>query len=195
MRPRPKVIVLAGVDGSGKTTHARWLAEWLTASGTPATYFENGGGRPLFDAIAHRLGRADGRALFGRRGYLALEVSLRGIAITRALALATVRRRVAVMDRYAYCQLAIMGARGDGGERLVRTLYAVFPRPDVVFYLALPAEEAARRVKARGYDEEDPAYLSAADAAYRSLPEFPAFTVIDAAGSSDALKAALIPRS
>jgi dTMP kinase len=49
-----------------------------------------------------------------------------------------------------------------------------------VFYLALPAEEAARRIKARGYDEEDPAYLSAADpahlaaadAAYGSLPEF-----------------------
>ncbi|MDT3444343.1 thymidylate kinase [Pseudofrankia sp. BMG5.37] len=205
MRPRPKMIVLVGVDGSGKSTAAKWLARELTASGTPARYFENGGGRPVIDPLARRLGRRDGRHLLGPRGYLAVEALIRWIAMSLAVTTSMLARRVAVMDRYAYCQYAIMRARGDsarregdegdeaGGraERLVRALYSVFPRPDVTFYLAVPADEAARRVEARGRDLEDPAYLAAFDAAYRSLPEFPTFTEIDASVGVDPVAAAL----
>jgi dTMP kinase len=222
------MIALVGVDGSGKTTAARRLAQELTAAGTPAHYFENGGGRPIIDALAHRLGRRDGRHLLGNRGYLGVEVTIRWLAITRAVALSTLTRRVAVMDRYTYCQYAIMRARGDSGpaedqntadssgradesgrgasgrslgrkdqdacgraERLARLLYASFPKPDVTFYLAVPPDEAARRVEARGRDVEDPAYLAAFAAAYHALPEFPEFRVIDASGPADLVTAGL----
>jgi dTMP kinase len=219
------MIALVGVDGSGKSTTARRLAQELTVTGTPARYFENGGGRPIMDGLAHRLGRRDGRHLLGRRPYLAIEVSFRALAISRAVILTMLTRQVAIMDRYTYCQYAIMRARGDstldptacsnvdadtqprerldapadrprpqppveetearrGGhaERLVRLLYAAFPKPDVTFYLALPADEAANRVELRGRDLEDPAYLAALDEAYRALPEFAEFKVLDASG-------------
>ncbi|WP_232425212.1 dTMP kinase [Pseudofrankia inefficax] len=221
------MIVLVGVDGAGKSTAARRLANELTASGTPARYFENAGGRPIIDALAHRLGRRDGRHLLGNRGYLGVEVTIRWLAITRAVTLSTLTRRVAVMDRYTYCQYAIMRARGDsrptrrptddqdlweaidtsgghgrgfnrsdpqtGGhaERLVRLLYAPFPKPDATFYLAVPPEKAARRVQARGRDVEDPIYLAAFAAAYHTLPEFPGFTVIDASGNAEELLATI----
>ncbi|WP_241832221.1 dTMP kinase [Pseudofrankia sp. EUN1h] len=227
------MIVLVGVDGSGKSTAAKRLAGELTAAGTPARYFENGGGRPLIDPLARRLGRRDGRHLLGRRGYLAVEASIRWVAIARATTISTLTRRVSVMDRYSYCQFAIMRARGDstpsgggapdggggggsargaygggsgggapgggggGGEtgghaeRLVRVAYSVFPRPDVTFYLTIPADEAARRVEARGRDVEDPSYLTAFDAAYRSLPEFPSFTEIDASPTTNQVATAL----
>src|SRR5262245_29385128 len=114
MRMRPRMIALVGVDGSGKTTAARRLAQELNAAGARARYFENGGGRPLIDPLARRLGRPDGRQLLGWRGYLAVEASIRWAALARAVALSTLTRRVAVLDRYAYCQYALIRARGDG---------------------------------------------------------------------------------
>lgn len=50
--PRPVLIALIGVDGSGKTTQAKELAGWLRDSGRRARYFENAGGRPIWTAIA-----------------------------------------------------------------------------------------------------------------------------------------------
>ena len=60
------MIALVGVDGSGKSTQARALARRLTAAGVPASYFENAGGRPLWNRLARAVGRRDGPALFGR---------------------------------------------------------------------------------------------------------------------------------
>jgi dTMP kinase len=209
MRIRPTMIALLGVDGSGKSTAARQLARDLTARGIPARYFENAGGRPILDGLAHRLGRRDGRQLLGDRGYLGVEAAIRFLALTRAVVLSTTSRRVAVMDRYAYCQYALVRTRagttteiGNDGEssptaaptaaeRRIRRCYRGFPRPDAVFYLALPAELAAERVRSRGRDVEDPRYLAAFDAAYRTLPEFATFTVIDASAEPETVLAAV----
>jgi dTMP kinase len=95
------------------------------------------------------------------------------------------------MDRYSYCQYAIMRARGDRGERLARALYSVFPRPDAVCFLAATPARAHDRVTLRGTDSEDLSYLTATDAAYRSLPEAASFAVIDADGSPEEVRAAL----
>jgi dTMP kinase len=210
------MIALVGVDGSGKTTAARWLARELTSRGTPARYFECAGGRPVIDGLAHRLGRRDGPDLLGRHGYLAIEATIRWIAITRAIVLSTLTRRVAVLDRYTFCQYALIGARADGNrlprsldrvgtsglvgpgkaahsrsEGLVRLLYAPFPRPDATFYLDLPPAQAAHRVELRGRDHEEPSYVAAFAAAYQSLPEFADFTAIDASQPADVVQRVL----
>jgi dTMP kinase len=56
----------------------------------------------------------------------------------------------------------------------------LFPRPDVTFLLAVDPAVAYHRIESRGYDHEEMAYLRAAAAAYRSLPEYGDFVVIDA---------------
>jgi dTMP kinase len=68
----------------------------------------------------------------------------------------------------------------------------VFPAPDVTFYLAVDPEVAYERIRLRGIDQETLEYLQEADAAYRSLPEFPSFVVVDANGSPDTVTAALL---
>ncbi len=131
-RRRPAIIALLGVDGVGKTTQARLLARTLSAAGQPASYFENGGGRPIVDALARLLGRRDGPDLLGSRVHVAVEATFRGLAITRALALSRLTGRIAVMDRYAYCQYAVMRLRGDGDGRRAagaRRLPPVSPPP------------------------------------------------------------------
>ena len=200
---RPPIVAVLGVDGSGKSTQTRLLAEALRRDGIGAAAYTNPGGRPALNKVAQHLGKADGRALIGRRAVVAMETTIRFVAIARALLLAGITGRVAIMDRYTYCQYAIMRARGDRGERVARRVLGVFPTPDVTVVLEAPAGIAQRRVELRGHDHEDPVYLARLDAAYRSLPEFAGFDEVDAAGTIEDVQrslrgvvvAALAPRA
>ncbi|SBT44028.1 thymidylate kinase [Micromonospora auratinigra] len=185
------MIALVGVDGSGKSTQARALARRLTAAGVSARYFENAGGRPLWNRLARALGRPDGVALFGRPLYPALEASVRALAMTRTVLVTRLTGRVAVLDRWTWCQDVIMTARGDRGRRAVRAAYALFPRPTVVCFLATTPAVAQRRVVERGIDTEELRHLRALDAAYRALPDFGSFVVLDGDGDRDEVAVAL----
>jgi dTMP kinase len=176
-----RAVALIGIDGSGKTTQAHRLADALTAAGHPATYHRNAGGRRWLGRVAHRLGRPDAQRLLGRSGLLAVESVLRWLAIAAALLGRLATGRIAVMDRYSACQYASIRAHGGRRwERLARVGYRLFPRPQVTFLLAVDPAEAYRRIEQRGTDHESMEYLTAADAAYRSLPEYPTFVVVDA---------------
>ncbi|CAO5235286.1 AAA family ATPase [Frankia sp. AgKG'84/4] len=182
---RPPIIALIGVDGAGKTTQARRLAAALRAEGQPARSFENGGGRPVIDALAHRLGRRDGPDLLGARRHVALEAAFRAVGITRALLLSRLSGQIAVMDRYTYCQYAAMRTRGSPGERQVRAFYRFFPAPDLTVWCTLPASCAARRVEHRGRDREDPTRLRALADAYAGLPEAARFHNLPVTGTTE----------
>ncbi|MEU4560337.1 thymidylate kinase [Actinoplanes sp. NPDC023936] len=186
-----RTVALIGIDGSGKTTQAHRLAEELTAAGIPAGYRRNAGGRHWVGRVAGLLGRDDAEALVGRRGMLAIESVLRWLAILRTMLRRTVSRKIAVMDRYAYCQYASLRARGarPAAERRARLAYRLFPAPDVTFLLAVDPAVAQQRIDRRGYDHESMDYLNAADRAYRSLPEYTSFVVIDANGTPDQVAA------
>jgi dTMP kinase len=95
------------------------------------------------------------------------------------------------MDRYSCCQYASIRAHAGTREILARHVYAGFPEPDVTFFLAVAPEVAYARIDARGTDHEDLAHLAAADAAYRSLPEWAHLVVIDADADPASVQAAL----
>ena len=85
------------------------------------------------------------------------------------------------MDRYSACQYASIRAHGgQRWERLARAGYRLFPTPQVTFLLAVDPAEAYRRIERRGTDHETMGWLTAADTAYRALPEYPSFVVVDA---------------
>ncbi|MEH1015878.1 dTMP kinase [Micromonospora sp. CPCC 206060] len=187
---RLRAVALIGIDGSGKTTQAHQLAAALNAAGVPANYLRNAGGRRWFGRLARRLGRADAQRLLGRNGLLLAESVLRWLAIARTLLRSVLTRRVAVMDRYAYCQYASIRAHGGRRwETFARLVYRVFPPPGLTLLLTVDPAEAYRRIESRGTDHETMEYLIAADAAYRSLPEYPTFVVVDANGTPDQVAA------
>ncbi|MEV4626304.1 dTMP kinase [Micromonospora sp. NPDC049523] len=190
-RGRLRVVALVGIDGSGKTTQAHRLAAALERAGVRTTYSRNAGGRRWFGRAAQRLGRRDARRLLGDSGLLLAESILRWLAIARALVRSAVRRRLAVMDRYSFDQYAsIRVHRGTPrAARLARLGYRLFPEPEVTFLLVVDPAEAYRRIELRGTDHESMEYLTAADAAYRSLPEYGTFVVIDANRSPDEVTA------
>lgn len=183
------IVAFVGVDGTGKSTQARLLARRLTDAGIRACYARNAGGRRWFGILARRLGRRDMDALFGPTGALVVEGAVRWLAIARALLVARVLRRTAIMDRYSCCQYASIRARSGAHERLARRMYGWFPDPDVMIHLSLPPKRAYQRVESRGHDHEELDYLTTADQAYRSLPEAILFTTIDAGGTPDEVHA------
>jgi dTMP kinase len=186
-----RIVAVVGIDGAGKTTQAQDLAAWLAAHGHPADYWQNAGGRRWFGRLARWFGRRDAQGLLGVRGMLLVESVLRFLAIGRALVRSRLRRRIAVMDRYAWCQYASIRAHGGRRERLARQVYRIFPEPDLTIFLAVPPGCAYQRVEARGTDHESLTYLAAADAAYRSLPEAERFVVVDAGGDPAAVRRAV----
>ncbi|MEU8072668.1 MULTISPECIES: dTMP kinase [unclassified Micromonospora] len=180
---RPRIVALIGIDGSGKTTQAHRLAQALTAAGIPATYHRNAGGRRWLGRLAQRVGRPDAQRLVGRGGLLAVESVLRWLAIALALLSCLVTGRTAVMDRWSACQYASIRAHGgQRWERWARAGYRIFPAPQVTFLLTVDPAEAFRRIERRGTDHESMAWLTAADAAYRALPEYGGFVVVDGNG-------------
>ncbi len=188
-----RTVALVGIDGSGKTTQAHLLADALAADGLPASYRRNAGGRRWFGRLATAVGRRDADDLLGRRAMLVVESLLRWLAILRTLLRRAVTREIAIMDRYAVCQYASLRAHGarPSAERRARLAYRLFPRPDVTFLLAVDPAVAYQRIESRGYDHEEMSYLTAAVAAYRSLPEYPEFVVIDANGTPEQVSAAI----
>ena len=186
------MVVLLGIDGSGKTTAAKQVARELRTAGFVARYFENAGGRPPLNFLARRLGYVDAVEWLGLSRFETVEMHLRHWAMRRTLRwLKRGAGRVAVCDRWTYCQYAVMGARSSDPSR-ARRLYRHLPDPDVVWFLETDPRVAQLRVEARGKDTETIEHLRAYDAAYRSLAEFSSFERVDANGASESVVGAVV---
>lgn len=178
--PRPAmVVVLAGIDGAGKSTAARLLAQRLAGSGRRATVAKNPCGRSKMTAWSSRLGLSVPAGLLD-----AAETSIRCANVLLSHLRARCFSGVVIMDRYLYCQLALKRVRGLGPGRFLPWLLRLLPAPDAVFYFAVPADLALSRIVKRGTDTEDLESLAAFDKGYRELDDFPSFVIIDAGQTS-----------
>jgi dTMP kinase len=187
---RAVVVVVEGIDGSGKSTLGARLAEAVRATGRSAQWYPNKNLAPVrdtLDAIAREWGHADRFELLGRdeAQFLASVLKWRDMAdLAEDMARPD---HVMVLDRYYYTHLALAAvSRTRNAERL-RRLYRSLPEPDVVFLLELPPELALQRVLARNADVNSLGFLERFAAAYRGLPEYEAslFTTLDATAAAD----------
>ncbi|MER0477906.1 hypothetical protein ABR737_06035 [Streptomyces sp. Edi2] len=81
------------------------------------------------------------------------------------------------------CQYAAVRLQKAGNEEFLRRLNRVLPQPDLILFLDVAPEVAQERIRLRGIDEETLEFLVDFRKAYRSLPEFEDFVVVDGNGT------------
>lgn len=180
------LIVLTGIDGSGKTTAAKALVSGTLADGKNALLLSNYAGRRRMSLLAARLG-----VQLPPRLADAVESTLRVANVLVSHLRARRFRGLTVMDRHLHCQLALREARGLPRGRVLPWLLRKLPAPDLVIHLDIDPQQAHDRIVARGTDEESLAGLTSLRDAYRSLPGFAGFTILDAGAPEHEVLSAL----
>lgn len=145
------LVVLEGIDGTGKSTQARALLRRLRAAGIPAVRFREPSRGPWGREI-RRLAKTAGSATPERE--LELFVKDRRDNVARNLEPALRAGRVVVLDRYYFSTVAYQGAKGLDPDRIRRLNERFAPRPDLVFILDLDPARGLSRIAGRGPRDE-----------------------------------------
>jgi dTMP kinase len=145
--PRPAFVSLDGLDGTGKSTQARLLAEWLSAQKVPVTSCTDPGGtalgaelrRILLFGREHRIGTTTEAMLF---------MASRAQLVEEVIRPALERGEVVISDRFL---LANVVYQGHAGGLSADDLWAVGRvatgglEPDLTLVFDLPPEIAVQR--------------------------------------------------
>jgi len=141
------LIAIEGIDGAGKTTQARMLAEALEAAGHTVVVTKEPTDGPHGQKI--RSLSTAGAAL-GPGEALELFIEDRKQHVDQLVIPHISAGDVVITDRYFLSNVAYQGAEGLVPEEVLRRNEALFPLPDVVLLVEVSPEEGLRRVEARG---------------------------------------------
>ena len=174
------LIVLTGIDGSGKTTAARAAVAAARRAGKDALLLRNYAGRRRMSLLSEQF-----RIQFHPRVADAVETVIRTANVVISHARAHRHPGLVIMDRHLHCQLALREARGLPRGRFLPFLLRKIPQPDMVVHLVVDPEQAHQRVLARGTDTETLDELNSLRDAYQSIPEYMHFTELAASGTPE----------
>lgn len=167
-------VVFEGLDGSGKTTQAMKLTQYLRERGCEAVTVEEPGGTPVGERIREILLNTE-EELEPLTELLLYEAS-RHQLVRRVIEPALSRGEIVICQRYAYSSLAYQGYGRELPLEWIEELSERATgglRPDVVVWLDLPAEEGLkRRRRERGLDRmegEGLEFLRRVERGYREL--------------------------
>ena len=156
------LITVEGLDGSGKTTLVRGLADRLGA-----TALREPGGEPGAERIRDLVKAHP----FDARAEALLFAAARAQLVATEIAPRLARGETVVIDRFVDSSLAYQGAGRGLGIDAVRAMNAFAPIPDRTLLLRIDAETGLERVGGRGSADrfEDLTLLRAVAAAYDEL--------------------------
>ncbi len=195
-RPAPKrglLIVLEGIDGSGKSTQARLLVRRLAARGFRTALFREptrGKWGRLIREKARRAGSLTPEE------ELDLFVKDRRENVARNLEPALAAGKTVVLDRYYFSTVAYQGAKGIDPGRIRRLNERFAVRPDLVFIVDIDAAGGLARIGGRGrkdelFEHED--YLDRVRAIFKGL-KGRKFVHIDGTGDVREISDAILGR-
>lgn len=139
-------IVIDGIDGTGKSTQVRHLAEWFVAQGRDVVVSRE----PTDGPWGRRLRESAASGRLEPAQELEYFLSDRRQHVDELITPALAAGKVVLLDRYYFSTMAYQGARGfDPAE--IRRLNEVFaPPPDLLLILDLEVAAAHQRIGSRG---------------------------------------------
>ncbi len=194
MTARGRFVTLEGPEGSGKTTAARHLAEWLRARGVATVITHEPGGTPLGEEVRrivlHIRGMSDD---LDPRADALLFAAGRAQHVATVIRPALERGEWVVCARYIDSSLAYQGA-GYGNDmadlRRLQEFATAGLRPDLTLLLDLPVDVGLERTRRRPEwnrfeDTEGTAFFERVRRAYLDFAatEPERFAIIDASRS------------
>lgn len=148
---RGLLVVLEGIDGSGKTTQARRLLRRLRRRGHKAAFFREPTRGKWGREIKRQAARADSLT---PEQELELFVKDRRENVARNLLPALAAGKVVVLDRYYFSTIAYQGAKGLDTGRIRRLNEAFAAPPDLVVVLDVDAGAGLARIRGRKTRDE-----------------------------------------
>ena len=140
-RFKGKLIIVEGIDGSGKSTQLSLLSQWLRSQ-TIAVAFSEWNSSPL---VHETMRRGKKRKMLTPTTFSLLHATDFADRMERYILPLLKAGAVVCADRYAYTAFARDVARGVD-RQWVRRLYSFALRPHLSFYFRLPLEVALGRI-------------------------------------------------
>src|SRR6266704_1534344 len=136
-----RLIVVEGIDGSGKTTQISLLSQWLRRRGYAVTFSE-WNSSPL---VRQATRRGKKREMFTPTTFSLIHATDFADRMESYILPLVKAGAIVCADRYAYTAFARDVARGVHGN-WVRNLYRFALRPNLSFYFRVPLDVALGRI-------------------------------------------------
>jgi dTMP kinase len=139
--PRGKLIIVEGVDGSGKSTQIRLLEKWLRYIGMPVFFTEWNSSEQVKEIIS----RGKRKNLLTPTTFSLLHATDFAARYERNIFPLLRAGYIVLADRYIYTAFARDVVRGCSPE-WVRHVYGFAGKPDIAFYFKVPVEISFDRI-------------------------------------------------
>jgi dTMP kinase len=140
-RHRGKLIVVEGIDGSGKSTQMSLLSRWLRSQGY-AVAFSEWNSSPL---VRQTTRRGKKKEMFTPTTFSLIHATDFADRLESYILPLVKSGAIVCADRYAYTAFARDVARGVG-RQWVRNLYRFAIEPNLSFYFKVPLDVALGRI-------------------------------------------------
>jgi dTMP kinase len=184
-------IVIEGIDGTGKSTQSKRLAEWFRSRGREVVLSRE----PTDGPWGKKLRESATTGRLSAEEELEFFLNDRREHVEMSIKPALAEGKVVILDRYYFSTMAYQGARGFDPAEIRRRNEAFAPQPDLLLILELSVESAHGRIGARGdtaneFEQRDT--LSRCSEIFLSLRDEPFACVIDAEPSLNEVTADIL---
>ncbi len=172
------MLVFDGIDGCGKSTHARFVSEYLISKGLDVVFLKE----PTVESPAGKILRHALRS--GKRPEpeeeLHLFVEDRRWDVENRIIPSLNSGKTVVLDRYYYSTVAYQGALGIDLD-MIWDMNSFAPKPDIAFILDIEPEEGIKRISRRRNSDyfEELDYLRKVREIFLSMRKMPEVRIID----------------
>jgi dTMP kinase len=189
--PNGLLIVLEGIDGTGKSTQAKRLGEWFVSQGREVVLSRE----PTSGPWGAKLRESAATGRLSPEDELQYFLNDRRQHVEELIAPSLAAGQVVILDRYYFSTMAYQGARGFDPAEIRRRNEAFAPVPDLLLVMDLDVDTSLERIGARGdvaNEFEKRGNLERCREIFLSLRNEPFVRVIDSSGSLDEVTRSLI---